>query len=76
MEETGKKAFPVQRVIELYKEEGIELTTQQAEQILEFSQKLINIVIQCRLLKALQPLISHIVFSFGLFIPGKSSSWS
>ncbi|ADQ17058.1 hypothetical protein Lbys_1339 [Leadbetterella byssophila DSM 17132] len=48
MEETGKKAFPVQRVIELYKEEGIELTTQQAEQILEFSQKLINIVIsQC-----------------------------
>lgn|SRR5690606_4975432 len=31
---------------------------------------------QCRLLKALQPLISHIVFSFGLFIPGKSSSWS
>lgn len=46
MEEVGKNTFPVQRVIEIFKEEeGIELTIQQAEKILEFSQKLINIVV-------------------------------
>ncbi len=48
MEEIRKGAFPVQKVIELYKEDGLELTVQQAEKILEFSQKLVNIVItQC-----------------------------
>ncbi len=48
MEKVGKKAFPVDRVVEIYKQDGIELTTQQAEKILQFSQKLVNIVInQC-----------------------------
>ena len=48
MNEIKKRNFPVQRVIELYREEGIELSIPQAEKILEFSQKLVNIVInQC-----------------------------
>lgn len=48
MEEIGKGTFTVHRVIELYKMEEIELTTQEAEKILEFSQKLVNIVVnQC-----------------------------
>lgn len=45
MEETAGKAFPMQRVVELYKDEGLELTTEQAEKILELSQKLVNIVV-------------------------------
>ena len=44
MEEIGKREFPISRVIELYEEDGIELTTDQAEKILAFSQKLVNIV--------------------------------
>lgn len=48
MEEIKKRDFPVQRVRELYREEGIELSISQAEKILEFSKKLVNIVInQC-----------------------------
>lgn len=45
MEENGKKGFPISRVIELYEEEGINLTPEQAEKILAFSQKLVNIVV-------------------------------
>lgn len=48
MEETRKRGFSVQKVMELYREEGIELSTSQAEKILDFSQKMVNIVInQC-----------------------------
>lgn len=46
MEEIGRSALLTQRVIELYKEEGVELTTQQAEKILELCQKLVNIVVR------------------------------
>lgn len=45
MEEKGRKVFPISRVIELYKEEGLDLTTEQVEKILLFSQKLVNIVV-------------------------------
>lgn len=45
MEENGKKVFPVNRVMELYEEEGINLTTEQAEKILALSQKLVNILV-------------------------------
>lgn len=45
MEESGKKVFPISRVMELYKEEGLQLTTEQAEKILTLSQKLVNIVV-------------------------------
>jgi len=45
MEEIERKVFPIQRVIALYKDEGLELTTEQAEEILELSQKLVNIVV-------------------------------
>lgn len=49
MEEIGKREFPISRVIELYEEDGIDLTTEQAEKILGFSQKLVNIVVtHCR----------------------------
>ncbi len=44
MEENGRKVFPISRVMELYEEEGVYLTTEQAEKILLFSQKLVNIV--------------------------------
>lgn len=45
MEESGKKEFPISRVMELYNEEGLELTEGQAEKILALSQKLANIVV-------------------------------
>lgn len=45
MEEMERKGFAVSRVIELYKEDGFLLTTEQAEKILLFSQKLVNIVV-------------------------------
>ncbi len=45
MEEIVGKAFPMQRVVELYKDEGLELTTEQAEKILALSQKLVNLVV-------------------------------
>ncbi len=45
MEEIGKREFPISRVIELYEEDGIKLTADQAEKILAFSQKLVNIVV-------------------------------
>jgi len=49
MEEMERKAFPISRVIELYKEDGFPLTEEQAEKILALSQKLVNIVVsQCR----------------------------
>ena len=45
MEESGRKVFPISRVIELYEEDGIKLTADQAEKILAFSRKLVNIVV-------------------------------
>lgn len=45
MEEIGKREFSVSRVIELYEEDGIKLTADQAEKILAFSRKLVNIVV-------------------------------
>mgnify|MGYP001312308918 CR=1 FL=1 len=45
MEEIERKGFPVSRVTELYKEDGIMITEEQAEKILAFSQKLVNIVV-------------------------------
>ena len=44
MEKIDKRVFRVHRVIELYEEDGMGLTTEQAEKILAFSQKLVNIV--------------------------------
>lgn len=46
MEEIGKREFPIQRIIELYREDGLELSTEQAEEILALSQKLVNIVVR------------------------------
>lgn len=45
MEKIERKRFRVERVIELYEEDGIELKTDEAEKILAFSQKLVNIVV-------------------------------
>lgn len=49
MEENGKKVLTVNRVMELYEEEGVNLTPEQAEKLPAFSQKLVNIVVtHCR----------------------------
>ncbi len=49
MEQMERKVFAVNRVIELFKEDGIMISEEQARKILELSGKLVNIVVtQCR----------------------------
>jgi DNA polymerase II large subunit len=48
MDKNKKRGITVQKVIELYREDGVEMTMRQAEKILEFSKILVNIVVkQC-----------------------------
>jgi hypothetical protein len=45
MEQSGKRGITLQTVVKLYKEEGLEITTEQAAAILEFLKRMAKIAV-------------------------------
>jgi len=45
MEQSGKRGITLQEVVQLYKEEGLEITTEQAAEILEFLKRMAKIAV-------------------------------
>ncbi|SEJ33007.1 hypothetical protein SAMN05216327_108309 [Dyadobacter sp. SG02] len=45
MEQSGKREIPLWKVIQLYKEEGLEITAEQAASILEFLKRMAKIAV-------------------------------
>jgi hypothetical protein len=45
MKQSGKREIPLQKVVQLYNEEGLEITVEQAAVILEFLKRMAKIAV-------------------------------
>ena len=45
MEQNGKSGISLQRIVQLYKQEGLEITTEQAALILDFLKRMAKIAV-------------------------------